>query len=179
MCTNVYLSPLSSAAVAFPLQTDPVFKESFPGFARMRVSHEDWISLKGEGQSRQGRASRKSSACSRPGPRVGTPRTVWRPAEGFSFPARSSRARLSLSRSTRGAGKLAGCAIRGAKHVSSSRLTVPAKSWKASCCGLTPWRASDTGCSNKGPHRLRRGQSRRSRPADPGPTRPHCPEGSR
>ena len=27
-----------------------IFKESFPGFARMRVSHEDWISLKGEGQ---------------------------------------------------------------------------------------------------------------------------------
>jgi len=27
-----------------------IFKESFPGFARMRFSHEDWISLKGEGQ---------------------------------------------------------------------------------------------------------------------------------
>jgi len=26
-----------------------IFKESFPGFARMRFSHEDWISLKGEG----------------------------------------------------------------------------------------------------------------------------------
>jgi len=28
-----------------------IFKESFPGFARMRFSHEDWISLKGEAQS--------------------------------------------------------------------------------------------------------------------------------
>jgi hypothetical protein len=30
-----------------------IFKESFPGFARMRVSHEDWISLKGEGHRQQ------------------------------------------------------------------------------------------------------------------------------
>jgi hypothetical protein len=41
-----------------------IFKESFPGFARMRVSHEDWISLKGEGHILESRPVNRIIPCS-------------------------------------------------------------------------------------------------------------------